>query len=80
MSLFSPFLKSRRDFESTVSSVRNERSIYVSKYRTNVTVSMEHANGMFTLVNIEHKLVEPIRVAIFLSAENKSIADLNLGK
>ena len=41
---------------------------------------MEHANGMFTLVNIEHKLVEPIRVAIFLSAENESIADLNLGK
>ena len=37
-------------------------------------------NEMFTLVNIEHKLVEPIRVAIFLSAENKSIADLNLGK
>jgi hypothetical protein len=35
---------------------------------------------MFTLINIEHKLVEAIRVAIFLSAENKSIADLNLGK
>ena len=80
MSLFSPFLKSRRDFESTVSSVRNERSIYVSKYRTNVTVSMEHANGMFTLVNIEHKLVETIRVAIFLPDENESITALSLRK
>jgi hypothetical protein len=35
---------------------------------------------MFTLVNIEHKLVEAIRVAIFLSAENKSVAVLNCGK
>jgi hypothetical protein len=35
---------------------------------------------MFTLVNIEHKLVEAIRVAIFLSAENKSIVVLNRGK
>ena len=38
-----------------------------------------HSEARSTEESLENG-VEPIRVAIFLSAENKSIADLNLGK